>query len=97
MRSAFNWLDNDGNGYLTEKLRQLNNRMAKLFPDMTQLRAKETDDIQHSYVSDLWNNSFGGKEKGLDYKMTEDTYIETCFGLVGQEGAEDQYVETKVE
>ena len=86
MRSAFNWLDADGDGYLTVKdFDSWTTEMAKLFPDMTEEQKK----LMTSNISDLWNNSFGGKEKGPDYKMTEDTYIETCFWLVRQEGAEE--------
>ena len=86
MKSAFNWLDADGDGYLTEKdFISWTTEMANLFPDMTEEQKK----LMVSNISDVWNNTFRGKEKGPDFKMTEDMYIETQFWLVGQEGAEN--------
>ena len=85
MKSAFNWLDNDGDGYLTENdFLSWTTEMPKLFPDMTEEQKK----LMLSNISDLWDNIFGGKEKESGYKMSEDTYIERCFWLVSQEGAE---------
>ena len=86
MRSAFNWHDNDGDGYLTEKdFDSWTTEMPKLLPDMTEEQKK----LMLSNISNLWDNNFRGKEKEPGYKMSEDTYIERCFWVVNQEGAED--------
>ena len=42
-----------------------------------------------SNISNVWDNFFGGKEKGPGYKVSEDMYIERLFWLVSQEGVED--------
>ena len=86
MKSAFSWLDNDCDGYLTENdFLSWTTEIPKLFPDMTEEQKK----LMLSNINDLWDNIFGGKEKEPGYKMSEDTYIERCFWLVSQEGAEN--------
>ena len=60
MKSSFNWLDNDRDGYLTEKdFLSWATEIPKLFPDMTEEQKKVTV----STINDLWSNVFGGKEK----------------------------------
>ena len=86
MKSAFNWMDNDGDGYVTEKdFDSWTTEMPKLFPDMTEEQHK----MMLSHISNVWDNIFGGKEKGPGYKVSEDAYIERHFWFVSQEGVED--------
>ena len=86
IRSAFNWLDNDGDGYFTEKdFDSWTTEMRKLFPDMTEEQYK----MLLSNISNVWDNFHGAKEKGPGYKVSEDAYIERLFWLVSQEGVED--------
>ena len=37
----------------------------------------------------MWNEIFGGKEKGPDYKVMKDMYIKSFFNIASQEGGED--------
>ena len=84
MKTAFAWLDVDGDGYLTEKdFEAWINEMAKLFPDMS----KDQKDILISKKSSVWNDLWGAK--GQDYKITENMYIERFYDLATQEGGED--------
>ena len=53
MKTAFAWLDVDGDGYLTEKdFEAWVNEIAKLFPDMS----KDQKDILASKKSSVWND-----------------------------------------
>ena len=82
MRTAFAWLDWDGDGYLTEKdFEAWVNEMAKLFPDMS----KDQKDILLSKKSSVWNDLWGAKGQDL----TENMYIEKFYNVATQEGGED--------
>ena len=86
MKTAFACLDVDGDGYFTEKdITRLEEEMRKYFPDMSE----EQRDILAANKRATWNDLFGGRGKGADYKITEDMYIERLFHVTTQEGAEE--------
>ena len=91
MKTIFNWVDADGDGYLTGKdFDRWTTEMPKLFPDMTEEQKK----LMLSNINHLWGIIFGADEKGPDFKMTEDMYLERAFWFVCQEGAEDMIRQT---
>ena len=88
MKSAFACLDADGDGYFTEKdITCIVEEMRKSFPDMSE----EQRDIQAANKRATWNDIFGGRGKGPDYKITEDMFIERMFYVTTQEGAEEMF------
>ena len=85
MKTAFFRLDADGDGYITAKdLETCYKGLVKLFPNMNQ---EEKDALVSKNT--MWNEIFGGKEKGPDYKITKDMYIERFFNIASQEGGEN--------
>ena len=86
MRTAFAWLDVDGDGYMTENdFTVWVTEMHKKFPDMSE----EQKNILVSNRKGIWNDLYGAKGKGPDYKVTEDMYIEQLFHITTLEGSED--------
>ena len=86
MKTAFDWLDVDGDGYLSEKdFAKWVKEMTRLFPDLSEEQKK----ILISMQSSLWDDMLGGKGKGSDYKITESMYIEKYFHIANEEGAEN--------
>ena len=86
MKTAFAWLDVDGDGYLTENDFAIwEEEMTKLCPDMSE----EQRDILASNKRAVWNDLFGGRGKGADYKITEDMYIERLYYVTTLEGSEE--------
>ena len=86
MKTAFACLDVDGDGYFTEKdITRLVEEMRKSFPDMNE----EQRDIQAANKLSSWNDIFGGRGKGADYKITEDMFIERMFYVTTQQGSEE--------
>ena len=85
MKTSFSWLDIDDDGFLTENdFVTYEKEMNKLLPDAS----KEQKDILAANRKGVWNDIFGAKEKGPDYKITEDMYIEWLFYFTTQEGSE---------
>ena len=84
IKTAFCWLDADDDGYITEKdFETCGKELVKLFPGISQ----EQKDMLVSKNS-MWNDIFGAKGKGQDYKVTRDMYIERIFEIASQEGGE---------
>ena len=78
MKSAFNWLDNDGDGYVTEKdFDNWTTEMPKLFPDMTEEQHK----MMLSTISNVWDNILEGKKKELTIRCQRTCTLKGYFGL----------------
>ena len=83
MRTAFAWLDVDGDGYLTEKdFEAWLKEISEQFPNMNQ----EQKNILASKKNSVWNNLWDGMGKA---QISEDMYIERFYNLATQEGGED--------
>ena len=88
MKTAFACLDVDGDGNFTENdITHLEEEMRKYFPDMSE----EHRDILAGNIRSTWNDIFGGRGKGADYKITEDMFIERMFYMATQEGCEEMF------
>ena len=86
IKTAFALLDVNDDGYITEQdLIIWEEEMTKLFPNLSE----EQKGILSSNRSGVWNDLFGGKEKGLEFKVTEDICIERFFFITTLEGGED--------
>ena len=62
MKTIFNWVDADGNEYLTEKtLRDGRQKCLNCFLTWHNRRKK----FMLANIEELWGTTFGGNEKGL--------------------------------
>ena len=85
MKTAYVWLDVNGDGYITaEDFSIWIKEMARLFPDMNE-EQKKILEAKHARV---WGDLLDGEGKGPDYKVTENMFIEKFFHVMSKEGAE---------